>query len=209
MKIPLIADLYNEVNRLYIAGARFASDDPRLIKIIPALEKMGGKSAPIKKLADLTMTLVKSSEPEKALDELGVLLYAILNTQSDVCPPSHVEESPDVLFSKMPKSVLPYSALAPIINALTNKGSNRLEIIKNAHEQGQTNDFRLYGYLVKGLGDKYSEIPNSLAKTVIPSLGAVMIPFLLKDYENTVGKAKEFRLSLLENLGFIPNGGVL
>ena len=209
MKIPVIADLYNEVSRLYIAGARFAGSDPRLAKIIPTLEKMGEKSAPIKKLADLTKALVESSEPEKALDELGVLLYAILNTQSDACLTSPAEENPEILFSKMPRSVLPYSALAPIINALTNKGSNRLEIIKNAHELGQTNDFRLYDYLVKGLGDKYAEIPNYLAKTVIPSLGAVMIPFLLKDYEKTVGKAKEFRLSLLENLGFIPNGGVL
>ena len=209
MTLPIVADLYNEVNRLYIAGARFATDDPRLVKIIPALEKMGEKSAPIKKLADLTQTLVKSQEPEKALDELGVLLYAILNTQSDVCLPSPIEENINVSFSKIPKSVLPYSALAPIINALTNKGSNRLEIIKNAHEQGQTNDFRLYSYLVKGLGDKYTEIPNYLAKTVIPSLGAVMIPFLQKDYEKTTGKAKEFRHSLLENLRFTSNGGVL
>ena len=202
MKIPVIADLYNEVNRLYIAGARFATNDPRLVKIIPMLEKMGQKSAPIQKLAELTANLVKSAEPEKALDELGVLLYAILNTQSETCPSLPIDNGTEVFFDKMPKSILPYSTLAPIINALTNKGPNRLEIIKNAHEQQQTKDFRLYGHIVRGLGDKYAEIPNYLTKTVIPSLGSVMIPFLLKDYENTIGKAKEFRLSLLEKLEY-------
>ena len=44
-------DLQQELNRLFIAGSKFAKNDPRLQKHIPILKKLGEKAPVFNKLA--------------------------------------------------------------------------------------------------------------------------------------------------------------
>ena len=76
MKIPVLIDLHKELNRLFIAGARFAAKDPRITKLMPALTKMGERSPAMKKLADKTQELLDAKATQEqgdALADLGVL----------------------------------------------------------------------------------------------------------------------------------------
>ena len=44
-------DLQQELNRLFIAGSKFAKNDPRLQKHVPILKKLGEKAPVFNKLA--------------------------------------------------------------------------------------------------------------------------------------------------------------
>jgi len=202
MKIPILTDLRNEVNRLFIAGAKFAAQDLRIGKHLPALAKMGERAPAIKKLADMTQELLVTNEPEAVLADLGVYLNSILSTQGDITSTGMEEVEHNPFFKTLPQTVAPYSALMPIVTALIKSGSSRLGVLEEAFKGRQFNDFRLYAHLSKGLADKHSFIVEYLSETVIPSLGAVMIPFLLRDLDIKGGRVDARRLVLLDVLSY-------
>jgi len=157
MKIPILNDLHGEVNRLLIAGAKFATNDPRISKHLPMLTKMGERAPAIKKLAEMTHDLLTTNEPEAALTDLGVFLTSILSTQGDTN--AELEEAAfDPIITSPPQTTATYSTLRPVITALSTIGSNRYETLEAAFKEGNLQDFRVYPYLSKGLGDKYAPI---------------------------------------------------
>jgi len=202
MKIQILSDLQSEIERLFIAGGKFATGDPRLAKLIPTLEKMGEKTPVMKKLAAMTSELVKSKTPETTLADLGVFLNAILNTQGEITSNDLTPVELIPFFEEVPQTLTPYSTLEPVITALTTTGQSRASIIRNAHENGSLSDFRLYSLLSRGLSDKSAEVAQFLADTAIPSLGDVMIPFLLSDYDVNGKTADARRLKLLDVLEY-------
>jgi len=210
MKIQVLEDLYYEINRLFIAGERFAANDPRISKLIPQLEKLGEKSPAIKKLAELTSKLVNSDSEKGKLTDTANLLYSILNTQGNAELSAEIKLE-EIEISKETESKnkadfaytdIPYSKLKPLIEALTTKQSGRVEIIKSALENGEYNDFRLYQYYSKGLEDKYHEVAEILFEDIIPSVGAPMLSSLLADFNIDGIKANTKRLELIYNLGY-------
>lgn len=203
MKIQILEDLYNEVNRLFIAGSKFTKDDPRISKLIPVLRKMGEKSPVMNKLAEYAENLVAcdSAESSRALLETGTFLYSVLSTQGSGEPDEgYVPDKLPVFEGELPAAKIPYLTLKPVIEALTESKSGRLEVVKDAYENGLTNDFRLYSPLSKSLGDKYAEIVNLVYEKIIPSIGRPMEARLLEDYDFKGGKADARRLSLLYGL---------
>ncbi|MCL2398340.1 MAG: DUF1104 domain-containing protein [Defluviitaleaceae bacterium] len=202
MKIPVLTDLQGEVNRLFIAGAKFATNDPKIAKHLPALTKLGERAPAIKKLAEMTQELLTGNEPDVALADLGIYLNSILSTQGDTTNQDMEEIKHQPLIKELPYSTAPYSTLTPIIAALSKPGSNRYEVIENAFKEEQFNDFRLYPYIAKGLEDKYAPLIDFLFEKVIPSLGSAMIPFLLRDLDLQGSKTNVKRLTLLDNLNY-------
>lgn len=86
MRIQALYDLQQEIDRLYIAGSKFAKDDPRLAKQLPVLNKLGEKAPVFKKLAQNVEELIQSNalkSSEKLLDT-GGLLYSVLYTQGEM-----------------------------------------------------------------------------------------------------------------------------
>ncbi|MDR0196445.1 MAG: hypothetical protein LBI73_15100 [Myroides sp.] len=61
MKIPVLVDLQQEVNRLYIAGSKFAPNAPRLKKLVPTLDAMAQKAPVFKKLSENVTALIESN----------------------------------------------------------------------------------------------------------------------------------------------------
>ena len=202
MKIPILQDLNNELTRLFIAGAKFATNDPRITRLIPQLEKLGERAPAIQKLAQMANHLVTTHEPEAALSDLGVYLNAILNTQGETSNPAMTQSPHNPILDTLPATTAPYSTLIPIVAALTNSGPAREETLKRAHDANRTSDFRLYPYFSKGLHDRHTPITILLTDTIIPSLGKVMIPYLLQDLDINGTKANARRLTILDNLGY-------
>ena len=199
MKIQALYDLQQEINRLYIAGSKFAKNDPRLAKQLPVFNKLGEKAPVFKKLAQHIEELIQSEtiESSEKLLNTGILLYSVLYTQGEMTE-ENVEPSelnPSLPLNELSTSVS-FLELKPVIEALTTTQQGRMAIVQNSFKQGIFNDFRTFEYVDGGLGDKYSELADYIEKTIIPSIGERMLPYLKKNfsYEGRTEDVRRFRL---------------
>jgi len=203
--MKLLYDLQQEINRLFIAGSKFAKGDPRLQKHIPVLSKLGEKAPVFKKLAadieDLLAT--DSQQSSEKLMAISTLLYSVLYTQGELVE-SDVEESvqvPNIPLDEI-NTEYSYLQLKPVMHALTTSNSGRLEILKDALERNVFNDSRTYQYLDIALGDKYAELCDYVEKTIIPKVGKPMIPFLQQNFKYEDKTENVRRLRLLNKFGY-------
>lgn len=209
MKIQPLYDLQQEINRLFIAGSKFAAGDPRLLKQVPVLNKLGEKAPIFKKLASEIEALTQTSSQESAekLLSISTLLYSILYTQGETVEEG-LESSEQV--PSFPEEEIAtgntYLQLKPVITALTTSQQGRLEILVDAMEQKVFHDFRTWQHLDKALGDKYSELADLVAETIIPSIGAAILPFLVQRfaYEDKAEQVRRLRTLIRLNYEKLP-----
>lgn len=198
-------DLQQELNRLFIAGSKFAKNDPRLQKHIPILKKLGEKAPVFNKLAQEVEELlqIETQYSAEKLLNVSTLLYSVLYTQGVTTLPEakRREYQPNIALADV-NTNYSYLQLKPVLQALTESKSGRLEVLKDAFERGVFKDSRTYGYLNIALGDKYTELGDYVEETLIPSCGQAMIPFLLSEFrlEDKVANLRRFRL--LNRLGY-------
>lgn len=204
MKIQVLDDLQHELNRLFIAGSKFSNGDPRIAKLIPMLHKMGEKAPVMKKLAEETDKLIKCSAEESAvqLAETCGLLYSVLNTQGAIDTARETEDTIIYFNDALPKTILPYSAIKKIKNALTTSNSGRYEVIKKAYDEKLFLDDRLKSLFAKGLDDKFVAISELMCFDIIPAVGKSMLPYIIKGFDMTGKKSAAMRYSLLANLEY-------
>jgi hypothetical protein len=197
VSIAVLHQVYDETRRLVIAGSAVAPGDFRLKKLIPALEQAGTKSPVFAKLAQSATALIASDEKSSplALLELGTLITAILYTQSETGIEGELKPIDAIDFG-LSKTQTPAKLLKPLLDALTTKGSGRLEIIRTSHEQGLFQDLRLIRPAVLALDDSYSEIADFVAERVLPLYGSALVPELEAQF-NAKGKAGQPRRLLL------------
>ena len=199
MKLQPLYDLQQEINRLFIAGSKFAKGDPRLQKHVPILNKLGEKAPVFKKLATDIEELLNtdSQQSSEKLMAISTLLYSILYTQGET------EESEAVVQEQIPQVAIEevnteysYLQLKPVIEALTTSKPGRIEILKDALERNVFNDSRTYQYLDQALGDKYAELCYYVEQTIIPKVGKPIIPFLIRNfsYEDKTENVRRLRL---------------
>jgi hypothetical protein len=208
MKIPVLADLADEINRLFIAGSKLSADDPRLGRLIPVLEKIGERAPVFKKLASETKMLTSSSAEGSGerLLALGTLLYSVLYTQGDAGN-SGGEYAPLKTVPGVPppdemRTEYSYSRLQPLLDALTAQKPGRLEVIRSAYSAGFFGDLRTHCAAVNALDDSYAELASLLEKAIIPGIGPAVIPYLLARYDPAGNKGDGRRLALLGRLNY-------
>lgn len=199
MKLQPLYDLQQEINRLFIAGSKFAKGDPRLQKHIPILQKLGEKASVFGKLAKDIEELLNTDAQQSSekLMTISTLLYSILYTQGELVE-TDVEEAaqtPNIPLNEV-NTEYSYLQLKPVMQALTTSNSGRLEILKDALERHVFNDSRTYQYLDIALGDKYAELCDYVEKTIIPKVGKPIVPFLIQNfkYEDKAENARRLRL---------------
>ncbi|MCL1937336.1 MAG: hypothetical protein FWF52_02940 [Candidatus Azobacteroides sp.] len=206
MKLQTLYDLQQEINRLFIAGSKFAKEDPRLQKQIPTLQKLGEKAPVFKKLAnDLEDLLHSDAQPSAdKLMAISILLYSVLYTQGETVESGDYEEKTltPILNIQDVNTKSSYLQLKPVIDALRIPNSGRLEILKDAFERKLFKDSRTWPYLEEALADKYTELCDFVEKTIIPSIGQPMIPFLLKGFLYKDKTEHQRRLRLLYQLKY-------
>ena len=198
-------DLQQELNRLFIAGSKFAKNDPRLQKHVPILKKLGEKAPVFNKLAQEVESLlqVESTQAAEELLNVATLLYSVLYTQG-VTIEAETEKSeqvPTIALADV-NTTYSYLQLKPVLQALTESKSGRLEVLKDAFERKLFDDSRTYGYLSYALADKYTELADYVEETIIPTCGKAMLPFLLSDFRFEDKTEHIRRLRLLYQLGY-------
>lgn len=198
-------DLQQELNRLFIAGSKFAKNDPRLQKYIPILKKLGEKAPVFNKLAQEVEALlqVESQQSAEKLLNVSTLLYSVLYTQGVTIQAEATKalQEPNVSIADV-NTTYSYLQLKPVLQALTQSNSGRLEVLKDAFKCGIFKDSRTFGYLSYALADKYSELADYVLQTIIPTCGQAMLPFLLSDFRLEDKTENVRRLRLLYQLKY-------
>lgn len=198
-------DLQQELNRLFIAGSKFAKNDPRLQKYIPILKKLGEKAPVFNKLAQEVEALlqVESQQSAEKLLNVSTLLYSVLYTQGVTIQAEATKalQEPNVSIADV-NTTYSYLQLKPVLQALTQSNSGRLEVLKDAFERGIFKDSRTFGYLSYALADKYTELADYVLQTIIPTCGQAMLPFLLSDFRLEDRTENVRRLRLLHQLKY-------
>lgn len=198
-------DLQQELNRLFIAGSKFAKNDPRLQKYIPILKRLGEKAPVFNKLAQEVEALLQAESQQSAEKLLNVstLLYSVLYTQGVTIQAEATKalQEPNVSIADV-NTTYSYLQLKPVLQALTQSNSGRLEVLKDAFERGIFKDSRTFGYLSYALADKYTELADYVLQTIIPTCGQAMLPFLLSDFRLEDRTENVRRLRLLYQLKY-------
>lgn len=200
MSINILFELQHELRRLYIAGSGMAEGDLRLAKIVPQLEKLGETAPIFNRFAQAVNELITSERTDAAskLLELGTLLHSVLYTQGKTEGAGEV--SPLVGTNIKADTSVPYRKIAPLIEALTQKGQGRLEQIHQAYNEGLFHDFRVISAAVTALDDSYAEIPEFLFHKVISQYGTDALPMLKQQFQLQGGKGHARRLQLIHNI---------
>ena len=194
MSIPALYELNGELTRLAVAGAALAKGDFRVKRLIPVFQKSGESVPVFARAAELLEQLTGDGEPDRParLLDLMNLVNAVLATQGktgadggDFVPMEGIESG----FS----SLLPYRRLKPIEDALTRGSSGRMEVLRQAQEEGAFSDFRLAAPLVQALSDSYTEI-NGFAVERLAAYGKAIVPYLKKGFDPAGGKAHARRV---------------
>lgn len=201
MSIPVLAQVYDEVRRLSIAGSSVACGDFRLKKLIAPLQKAGEKAPVFAKVAEAVSNVVDSTEktaPE-ALLSLSTLINAILYTQGETGAEGKLEPIKLVGAGITPKRS-PASLLKTVAAAMTSTGSGRLEIIQEALERNPFPDPRLLGPAIDALDGSYYEVCDFVEAKVLPQYGKSIVPLIVEKFNRKGGAGDARRLSLLHRV---------
>ena len=201
MSIAVLTQVYEEARRLAVAGSALAPGDFRLKKLIPALEKAGAKAPVFGKVAEAAQKLVDSSEKEasQALLDLSTLVSAILYTQGATGAKGKMKAVETVDMGP-PVTGTSARVLKPLLEALTNPGSGRLEIIRDAHNRGAFRDIRLVNPTIKAIDDGYGEIGDLIADQILPRFGKTIYPELRAQFDVKGKSGHVRRLRLMNKL---------
>lgn len=201
MSIPVLAQVYDEVRRLSIAGSSVACGDFRLKKLIPPLQKAGEKAPVFAKVAEAVSGVVDSDEKSApaALLSLSTLINAILYTQGETGAEGKLEPIKLVGEGITPKRS-PASLLKTVAAAMTNTGSGRLEIIQESLERNPFPDPRLLGPAIDALDGSYYEVCDFVEAKVLPQYGKSIVPLIVEKFDHKGGAGDARRLSLLHRV---------
>jgi len=201
MSIAVLHDVYSEARRLSIAGSVVVPGDFRLKKLIEPLRKTGEKAPVFAKVAEYVEGVVGSNEnnaSEKLLD-LTSLVCSILFTQgtTGIAGDLVAIVSPNLNTTKKQVSA---RTLKPLIEALTTKGSGRVEEIRNAIDQGIFSDLRLVRPALGAIDDVYGEIADLIAEKVLPTYGQAIYAELNSTFDPKGKGGHARRLKLMHRI---------
>lgn len=201
MSIAVLVQTYEETRRLAIAGSAVAAGDFRLKKLVPQLAQAGQKAPIFAKVGEAVSRLVESDSKTSAasLLELTALIQAILYTQGAT---SVEGEWTPIETIDIPRTTSHVSAraLKTLHEALTTKGSGRMEVVREAHESGVFEDFRSIGPALAAIDDPHPEIAEYVTEKILPTFGRAIVPELLAAFDPQGRLGQSRRLTLAHQL---------
>ena len=201
MSIAAVTQVYEETRRLSIAGGALAAGDFRLKKLIEPLKKSAAKAPVFGKVAESVEKVVDGPEKEtiQSLLELSTLVHAILYTQGETGAKGRMTaiKTADL---NIPAANTSARVLKPLIEALTETGSGRLEIIRDAIERDAFKDIRLVNPALQAIDDVYGEIGDMVAEQILPGYGAAILPELRAKFDPKGKTGHIRRLKLMHHL---------
>jgi len=209
MLAPILSNLKNELERVYISGSTMARNDPRLKKHIPGLIKLGERAPVFNNLANKLTALTQDDSTPESLMEAGSIIFSLIYSQGKT---DNDAETRPIEYETIPLAVTRtgFFELNNLMLSIKPKAFNTPEILLNLYEQNRHHDPRLYKSFVKcvktgntktGVYDEsgnFREVPTTdiAGKLIIPSLGPSIIP-VIKNELDVKGGAGDARLFLV------------
>jgi hypothetical protein len=178
MKFHELYDLQEDLNRLFLAGSKYAQIDVRIRNQVGFfLQSELLPNAPVnKKLAVDLEDMATNPNPQyvagKVMD-ISILIHSILYAHGETTLPNkEMEEKKQIPIFDINKIDTNYSylQLKPVMEAFRFRSAKRLEILKKAFEQKLFDDIRLYPYLEKALDDSLPEVRTYVKDVIMPSI---------------------------------------
>lgn len=201
MDLQPLYEVKERLQNCLLAGLSLIDEDFRLKR---AVEQFAPLSSLSPVFGKIQAGLLKLLNPETS-DRGGVLMDC-LALLSAVCYTQGQTDIEGELAPLRPAGGMayiqaPYSELKPLCDALTQTGSGRYEILRQAVEMKSSilRDFRIFPLLIQALGDHYSEIAE-LAKGYLTTCGEGILPMLKQGFDPKGGKGMVRRLQVVETL---------
>jgi len=194
MALPILNDLKNELERLYIAGSGLAKDDPRIKKYIPNLMKLGERAPVFKTLADRLSALTQQEASTDNLMEAGAMLFSLIYSQSR--NDNGMEVNP-IEYQKLPLyiSQIRFSELNDIFESIKPRAFYCYEKLEELYTNGRYQDPRLYKSYVMIVKLGNENAADITGRLIIPSLNDSIIPIIESelDIKGGSGDARLFK----------------
>ncbi|MCI8513100.1 MAG: hypothetical protein HFI93_00495 [Lachnospiraceae bacterium] len=203
MNVSGFLELQRHLMATATAGVGLASEDFRLKRAIDRMEPLAAASPVIRRITDMAKQITRPDQPNRAgllLETLG-LLEAVLKTQGTFSGPGEtgqLKPVDPVFCGARAEEGIPYSRLAPLLEALTGSGNLRYATIMQAHEETPEifTDYRVRTRMVKALGDGYGELADTIERWLREE-GNEIAPLLKEDFRTDGVKGMDRRLRIL------------
>lgn len=212
MDITPLYELRARLRAAMLAGTNLLSEDFRLKRAVEAYAPLEPVSPVFAKIGQLARELTQPGQESKEgllLDAI-TLADAVLCTQGAVAVEESLEPAADALEKNGKTTVInaPYSALKPLLDALSSSGSGHYSYVLDAHEERSElfADYRVKAAMVQALGASYAELADTVAKW-LKEEGPEILPLLQKNFNPKGKKDMVRRIQVMEAIdGKVENG---
>lgn len=203
MNLQPLYELRERLESSMIAGVSLISDDFRLARAVEQMGTLAGASPVFKRIYEAAQSALAPGCEDRcgAVLDAYSLADAVLCTQGAVEAEGEIAEIPLAEEGGAFLSNAPYSALAPLLEALTTSGSGHYSTVVDMRQNQPElfRDYRLKDALVKGLGASYSDLADQIEIWFCEE-GAEVIPLLKRDL-NPKGKREMVRrIHIIESI---------
>ena len=202
MDLTPLYELRERLKNSAIAGTALCTDDFRLKRAVENFASLAQAAPVFGKVNQLAQTALApdcADRPGALLDAL-TLVDAVLCTQGSVSVAGQYESLPALSWGKAVTSV-PYSVIAPLLDALQNSGGGRYSLIIDAHKAHPEyfEDHRIKAALVKALGASYAELADQAAAWLKEDSPAI-VPLVKQGFDPKGRKEMVRRVEVIDAL---------
>ena len=202
MDLTPLYELRERLRAGAIAGAALAADDFRLARALEGLTPLEKASPVFAKLGQLARSVLAPDCQDRAgalLDAI-TLCDAVLTTQGAVAVPGELEALPPRAGGTALTNA-PYSVVAPLVEALTTKGSGHFSTVVEAHDQHPElfSDYRVRDALVKALGASYGELADKAGQWLCQEDKSIL-PLLTQGFDPAGKKEMARRVQVIDTI---------
>ena len=201
MRLDAVYELRDRLETAAIAGVNLVPEDFRLKRAVQQLEPYAKASPVFQKIYVMAQRLTAAEcadRPGVLFDTLG-LVDAVLCTQGTLQTEGTIQplvpgNSQGELYRQ-----IPYSRMAPVLEAFRGTGGGRYAVIRDAHQTDPEifEDYRMKYWMVQALGDSYADLAD-MAAGWLEEEGASILPLLKKDFRPGGKKDMVRRLQVME-----------
>lgn len=188
MDISPLYELRARLRAAMLAGTNLLSEDFRLKRAAEAFAPLESASPVFAKIGQMVRKLTQPGQEDKEgllLDAI-TLADAVLCTQGAVSVEESVEPVEDALENSGKATIVnaPYSALKPLLDALSSSGSGHYSYVTETHKEHPElfEDYRIKAAMVQALGASYAELADTVAEW-LKEEGTQILPLLQSGFD--------------------------
>lgn len=201
MNLNVVYELRDRLKTAAVAGTGLMEEDFRLRRAVEQMAPLAKASpvfARVCQMAEKTLVSDCDSRTAMVLDTLA-LVDAVLCTQGGLLKEGQWKEIPGREGKQGTSHPVPYSLMAPVLEAFRGTGSGRYAVLRDAHDASPEifKDYRLKQLMVRALGDSYGELADMVAKW-LKEEDAGLVPLLKQDFDPAGRREMVRRVEVLE-----------